>query len=206
MSYIKTFKRAIKVLKQQMSFFSPFITLPKRTKSIPQKVVIHILELFFLWLSFWILFKNGGQWAETHLHIHNAVTDYGRRTIILFFNVVIFFRLAYMIFFLLKRKIPWKESIGVPVAFAIYYVGYSLFVLPTSVRFNLGDVLAIALFVIRCLLNSGGEILRKKWKDNPDHRVSHRPTAYCLEAFYDRLILRKVFIRLSGAAEDPGFC
>jgi hypothetical protein len=36
--------------------------------------------------------------------------------------------------------------------------------------------------------------------------VSHRPTAYCLEAFYDRLILRKVFIRLSGAAEDPGFC
>lgn len=142
----------------------------QKSKSIPQKIVIHCLEIFFLWLSFWVLFQDGAAWVQNHLHIHNATADYGRRTVIFAFNVVIFFRLAYMMFFLLKCKIPWEESVSVPVAFAIYYVGYSLFVLPTSIPLGLLDVLACILFVIGCTLNSVGEILRDKWKKDPAHK------------------------------------
>ncbi|MEO8948535.1 MAG: DUF1295 domain-containing protein [Mucilaginibacter sp.] len=142
----------------------------QKSKSIPQKVAIHCLEIFFLWLSFWILFSDGGAWMATHLHIRNATVDFGRRQIIFLFNIIIFFRLAYMMLFLLKRKIPWEESISVPVAFAIYYVGYSLFVLPTSLPIDLFDLFAIILFIIGCVLNSGGEILRNQWKKDPGNK------------------------------------
>jgi steroid 5-alpha reductase family enzyme len=142
----------------------------QKSKSIPQKAVIHFLELLFLWLSFRILFQNGGTWLETHVHIRHATEDYGRRNVIFSFNIIIFLRLAYMMFFLLKRKIPWEESISVPIAFAIYYVGYSLLVLPTSSPLNTPDVFAMILFLIGCVFNSGGEILRNEWKKNPEHK------------------------------------
>jgi len=75
-----------------------------------------------------------------------------------------------MMFFLLKRKIPWAESFGVPFAFAIYYVGFSLFVLSSSEPLDGFDYSAIVLFILGCTLNTGGEILRARWKKNPDNK------------------------------------
>ena len=56
----------------------------------------------------------------------------GRRIVIFAFNIIIFLRMAYMMFFLLKRKIAWEESISLPIAFAIYFIGFSLFALPAA--------------------------------------------------------------------------
>ena len=142
----------------------------QESKSIPQKITLHFIEILLLWLSYWILFQSGGAWCETHLHIHNAAGRIGRRAIIFVFNIIIFLRLGYMMFFLLKRKIPWEESFGVPFAFAIYYVGFSLFVLSSSRPMDGLDYFAIALFILGCALNTGGEILRAKWKKNPDNK------------------------------------
>jgi protein-S-isoprenylcysteine O-methyltransferase Ste14 len=142
----------------------------KESKSIPQKIVIHLIEIFLLWLSYWILFQNGGEWVEKHLNIHNATAFPHRRTIIFLFNIIIFLRLAYMMFFLLKRKIPWEESISVPLAFALYFIGFPLFVLPVAAPVDALDYFAVALFIIGCVLNSGGEILRNQWKKEPENK------------------------------------
>lgn len=138
----------------------------KKSKSIPQKVVIHLIEILLLWLSYWILFQSGGAWFEKYLHIHNATDNMDRRILIFIFNILIFLRLVYMMIVLLKRKIPWKESVSVPFAFAVYFIGFSLFVLPIYPPINELDYFAIALFIIGCTLNSGGEILRNEWKKN----------------------------------------
>lgn len=142
----------------------------QKSKSIPQKIIIHIIEIFLLWLSWWILFRNGGAWVENHLSIHNAAGNTDRRIIIFAFNLIIFFRLAYMMIFILKRKIPWEESISVPLAFALYFIGFPLFVLPVSKPIDGLDYFAIAIFVVGCVLNSGGEILRDKWKKHPGNK------------------------------------
>ena len=42
----------------------------QNSKSIPQKIIIHLIEILMLWLSYWILFQSGGAWFEKHLHIH----------------------------------------------------------------------------------------------------------------------------------------
>jgi protein-S-isoprenylcysteine O-methyltransferase Ste14 len=75
-----------------------------------------------------------------------------------------------MMMFLLKRKIPWEESISVPFAFAVYYIGYSLFVLPISQKIDGLDYFGIALFLMGCLLNTGGEVLRNRWKKKTDNK------------------------------------
>ncbi|MEO5642163.1 MAG: DUF1295 domain-containing protein [Bacteroidia bacterium] len=141
-----------------------------QSKSIPQKAVIHLTEILLLWLSYWILFQNGGNWFGRLLHFQNQNGGFGRRAIVFIFNIIIFFRLGYMMLFLLKRKIPWEESISVPFAFAVYYIGYSLFVLPVSKVIDGLDYFAILLFLTGCVLNTGGEVLRNKWKKNPDNK------------------------------------
>lgn len=142
----------------------------QQSKSIPQKITLHLIEVLLLWSSFWILFQSGGAWFENLLHIHNAAANTDRRAIIFIFNVIIFLRIGYMMLFLLKRKIPWEESFGVPFAFAIYYVGFSLFVLSSSKPLDGLDYFAIALFIFGCTLNTGGEILRARWKKNPANK------------------------------------
>ena len=141
----------------------------QKSKSIPQKIVIHLLEIFILWLSYWILFQNGGNWCEKYLHIQNASAGIERRIIIFIFNILILLRLAFMMFVLLKRRIPWMESVSVPFAFAVYFIGFPLFVLPVSASIDVLDYFAIALFVFGCVLNSGGEILRYEWKRKPEN-------------------------------------
>lgn len=142
----------------------------QKSKSIPQKIVIHLIEILLLWLSYWILFQKGGAWIENHLNIQNAVGNVDRRIIIFIFNIIIFYRLAYIMIFLLKRKIPWEESVSVPMAFALYFIGFPLFVLPISQPIDGLDFIAIALFTLGCVLNSGGEILRNQWKKIPENK------------------------------------
>ncbi len=69
-------------------------------------------------------------------------------------------------FFLLKRKIPWEESVSVPFAFAVYFVGFPVLVLPISIAMDGLDYFAMALFIAGCVLNSSSDISRNKWKKN----------------------------------------
>jgi protein-S-isoprenylcysteine O-methyltransferase Ste14 len=138
-------------------------------KSLPQKIVIHILEIFFIWLSYEILFKGVGALMAENFGILNASHSTGRRIIVFVFSVITFIRLAFMMFYLLRRGIPWGEAISVPLAFAIYYIGFSLFVLPTTLTIDCIDILGIAIFLIGSSLNTTAEVLRDKWKSVPEN-------------------------------------
>ncbi len=142
----------------------------QKSKSIPQKIIIHILEIFFIILSYWILFLHGGDFIQNKLGIYNAVNAFNRRIIIFLFNIVIFFRLGFMMFYLLKRKIPWEESISVPFAFALYYLGFTLFVLPINKNIDWFDFLAIAIFIEGCFTNTSSELLRDIWKQKYENK------------------------------------
>lgn len=139
------------------------------SKSIPQKIVIHLLEIIMIWLSFWILFQNGGEWCEKHLHIQNSEGNNARRVVIFAFTIITFLRIAYTMIFLLKRRISLEECVSIPLAFALYFVGFSLFALPSTVPVKGFDYFAIALFAAGCILNSGSEIFRNRWKNKPEN-------------------------------------
>ncbi len=142
----------------------------QKSKSIPQKIVVHLLELGLLWLSFWILFQFGSNWFSDLFNIDNISRQADRRVVIFIFNIITFLRMGYMMVFLLKRKMPWEESISVPMAFALYYIGFSLLVLSANNPLDYVDILGVLIFSIGSVLNSGGEILRNQWKKNPKNK------------------------------------
>ena len=142
----------------------------QKSKSIPQKILIHLIEIILLWLSYRILFRQEGDWIAGKLHWTNAANSEPRRWLIFIFIVITFFRLSLMMLVFLKRKIPWEESISVPFAFALYYIGFSVLVLPTTTPIDWLDYLAMVLFVGGSVLNTGGELLRYQWKKNPANK------------------------------------
>lgn len=142
----------------------------QKSKSIPQKTVIVILEIVLLWLSYWIMFGNGGYIMAHKLGIINQAAFTTRRAIIFAFSIMVFFRIGLMMFVFLKRRIPWMESIDIPFAFALYYIGFPLFALSTHQKIDAIDYIGIGIFITGSCINTFSELLRYKWKQNPEHK------------------------------------
>ncbi len=142
----------------------------EKSRSLPQKAVIIGFEVVFIILSYWLLFQGGGDWAQQHLGITNAVHGGPRRTVLLLFSIIAFLRLGFMMLFLLKRKIPWVESLDIPFAFALYYLGFPLLALSTDLPLDGIDVLGIVLFLLGSGINTTAEVLRDRWKKDPANK------------------------------------
>lgn len=141
------------------------------SKSIPQKIIIICLEVIFLWISYWILFQNGGTIIYEYLGISDVIRGVIERRIIVFvFSVIVFLRMGFMMFYLLKRKIPWEEAFTVPFAFALYYIGFALLVYGTTKPIGWIDFLAILLFIGGSFINTYAEWQRHLWKKCQENR------------------------------------
>lgn len=142
----------------------------QKGKSLPQKIVIIALELLLLRISYWILFEDGGQNILRELGMEEVTGVMERKIIMFAFSCIVFLRMSFMMFYLLKRKIPWEESLSVPMAFALYYIGFSLLVLPTDQAMDYVDYLGIALFLVGSLINTYSELQRHFWKQRPENK------------------------------------
>ena len=141
-----------------------------KSKSLPQKTVIILLEIFLLIIAYWTLFKNGGTVIFEKIGLHSQEGNMNSRRIIFTFSVIVFSRMTFMILYLLKRKIPWEESVSVPMAFSLYYVGYSLLVYNRTTEVGVLDYVAIAIFIAGSLLNTISELQRHFWKKRSENK------------------------------------
>ncbi len=141
-----------------------------KAKALPQKVVITILELLLIVFSGWLMFGGGEVWVAGVLGFEPAATMPARRLLILTFSLIVLARMSFMMFRLMKRNIPWTESLSVPFAFAIYYVGFALFVLPSRAPLDSFDGLAILIYAFGSYLNTAGELGRDRFKQRPENR------------------------------------
>lgn len=87
-----------------------------KSASTVQKLVILLAELVLLSVSSWVLLGDGLQGIRAFA----ADPDPIRNQTLLAFNVVVFARFMLTLFVFLKRKIPWEETVSVPLAFALY--------------------------------------------------------------------------------------
>lgn len=126
----------------------------KETTQIP-RLICTLLHALFLALAAWLYF--GG--------------SYGMREIILFsFGVVLFLRIGYGMFFVLKRKFSWEELGGVGFALFVYQVGFALLAGPAPDQLDALDIVAIVLFVGGSLLHTIAELQRKRFKGRPENQ------------------------------------
>ncbi len=142
----------------------------KMSKSIPQKITIVVIELLLLYMSYWILFRRGGGFLLEKIGIVTTMGNSAVRSITFIFSLIVFFRMTFMMFYLLKRKIPWEESISVPMAFALYYIGFSLLAYNRTTPIEMSDYVAIAIFLLGSFLNTFSELQRHFWKKHPENQ------------------------------------
>lgn len=136
------------------------------SRSIPQKTVILALESLILACSYVILFK--GKALIPFLATPDG--DLWRRECVFAFNCIVYLRMWITIAYLVRRKIPWEEAIGIPLAFAVYYIGFSLLVLHTHHPFDGLDVAGIVIYLLGAFLNTASELQRDSWKKDPAHK------------------------------------
>lgn len=142
----------------------------QKASSIPQKIIITLVEIILIYLSYNIMF-GGGEALMTALFGWELLIEIPqRRWLILGFSIIILLRMAFMMFYLLKRKLPWSECVSVPAAFALYYLGFAILVLPNGAELGIWDWLGIALFVSGCYLNTASEYGRHVFKQNPANK------------------------------------
>ena len=142
----------------------------QKAKSTPQKIVIIFLEIVFIVVSYWILFIESGLVFIEKIGISVSNNNIISRKIILLFSIIVFIRMTFMMLYLLKRKIPWEESFSVPMAFALYFVGFPLLVLNRTIPIDWIDYFAIIIFILGSSLNTISELQRHFWKKKPNNK------------------------------------
>jgi protein-S-isoprenylcysteine O-methyltransferase Ste14 len=142
----------------------------KKSKSIPQKVIIVAIEMLLLWWSYRILFMDKGTTLLSLIGIDQSAGNFQVRVVIFAFSVIVFLRMTFLVTYLLKRKIPWEESMSVPFAFALYFIGYALLGYGRASALDWIDFLAIFLFIVGSFLNTASELQRHFWKKRPENK------------------------------------
>ena len=142
----------------------------KKSKSIPQKITIVVIEMLLLWWSYRTLFMDKGATLLSMIGIDQSAGNFQVRAVIFTFSVIVFVRMTFMITYLLKRKIPWEESMSVPFAFALYFVGFALLAYGRASALDWIDFSAIFLFIFGSFLNTASELQRHFWKKRPENK------------------------------------
>lgn len=89
---------------------------------------------------------------------------------LMIFLAITFLRLNAMMFIWLPRGISLKEAIGNSFAFGLYYVGFPLLAIYGGHYRLYLLILAFIFFIGGSTLNTVSELLRKKFKDDPENK------------------------------------
>lgn len=138
----------------------------ENSPSTVKKLVIVLLEGALIGTSYWILFGDGLQ----GLRAFGAAPSTQRNLTLLAFNLAVFARFLFTLFVFLKRKIPLEETLSIPMAFALYLVGFPLLARSASVSFGALELAGVGLFVVGSFLNTFSELQRHRWKARDDNR------------------------------------
>lgn len=133
-------------------------------KSWPQRLVIIAYECVFLVLVYWFLFLAGNEF------LHLPEGDFQRRVLLYGFCLVVFLRMSFMVVYLLKRGITWRETVSVSFAFALYYIGFSLLGGTNDQPLDWIDGIAVFIFLAGSVINTLSEVLRNHWKRDSQNK------------------------------------
>lgn len=136
------------------------------TSGAPRTVWV-VAHLAFLAVGTWLALGGGvttlGAWVGADWH----AGAWGRRALLFLCGAVMWARMTTTAYYLLKRKFGWDEAAAVSSAVAVYQVGFAALGAGRQAPLGWLDVLGVVLFALGSYLNTGGELQRKRFKDDP---------------------------------------
>ena len=135
------------------------------------RVTCTIVHGAFVAVVAWLYFGSGYQ---TVMGIFGravaAAGNQGRLWVMFAFSLILFLRLLFTLFVLLKRRFDWGEFAGVVFALFVYQIVFALLGAGEEKPLDWLDGIGIALFVLGSFLNTGSEIQRYFFKHKPAHK------------------------------------
>jgi protein-S-isoprenylcysteine O-methyltransferase Ste14 len=125
------------------------------------------VHLVLVAVAGWLYFGGGIETIRGLFGIDWQPGDFTRRLLLLSFGVILWLRLTFGMFWLLKRKFGWDELVGVLFACVVYQTGFALLGATEDTPVGLFDVAAIVLFLFGSYLNTWSEMQRKRFKADP---------------------------------------
>lgn len=125
-------------------------------RSIPQRLLVEVLQTALVAAGIWLTLHGDG--------------DPTRRALLVAAMVIVHLRMTLTMFVFLRRAIGWEEALSVPMAFAIYFLGFALLGRGESASVGALGYAGVALFVIGSATNTLSEWLRHLWKRDPAHQ------------------------------------
>lgn len=129
-----------------------------------------VLHACILGMAGWILLGGGIETVGSWFSQQWLPGNLPRRIVLTTFGCILFTRLTFTSFCLLKRKFEWGELVGVMFACVTYQIGFALLGATEAASFGIVGIVGIGLFVFGSYLNTWSEIQRKRFKDNPDNK------------------------------------
>jgi protein-S-isoprenylcysteine O-methyltransferase Ste14 len=138
--------------------------------SVPQKVFLTMFQTVALAVAAWLLIGNGLPTLSERAGWNLETGNEARRYLLLACLVVFYARIQFTSLYLLKRAIGWEEALSMPIGFLMYYIGFSLLGGTRQIALDWVDGLAIALFCAGSFTNTYAEILRDRWRKQPQNQ------------------------------------
>ncbi len=130
-------------------------------------LIVHVIIINFVT---WIYFGGGIELIGYFFDFNWQPGNVTRRIILLIFSIVFFLRLNLTSFYLLRRKVDWKETGAIIGAIVFYQLGFALSGGAQSAPIDVVDYIAIIIFFIGSFLNTGSEFQRKRFKERPENK------------------------------------
>jgi protein-S-isoprenylcysteine O-methyltransferase Ste14 len=146
------------------------MTYSYQGRSIPQKVLLVSVQTLLLGITGWLLLGGGIATLDDWFGWHLTTGDATRRVLLFSFACVVWVRILFTQLYLLRRGIGWEEALSIPLAFMVYYFGFSLLGGTQTQPVDWVDGVAVAIFLCGSFINTYAEILRDQWKKRPENQ------------------------------------
>jgi len=134
------------------------------------RTVWTIAHLAIVVVVAWLYFGNGistaGSWGGQSWQ----PGDLGRRMVLMAFGIILWVRMTLTAHILLQRRFDWTECMAVIGAVMFYQIGFAAFGATATAKLSTVDLLAVGLFSVGSYVNTGAEIQRKRFKQNPANK------------------------------------
>jgi protein-S-isoprenylcysteine O-methyltransferase Ste14 len=136
------------------------------SRSLPQKGAILLSELVLIGLAYHVLFGE----LLAGVRAFGAAPEPARNLALFAFDLVVVARFLLTLFVFLRRKIPLEETFSVPLAFALYLLGFPLMARGREVPFGALEFAGVGLFLAGSVLNTLSEWQRHRFKLRPESK------------------------------------
>lgn len=135
-----------------------------------KRIIWQVFHFLLVLMVFWILFEHGLQTVSSWFGTSWIPGDLTRRILLFITSLILFLRWGLTNFYLLKRDMPWAEIIVVSVELFMIHTSYSILGGRVSASVGIAEYIGIGLFVFGSYLNTGSEIMRLRWKKDPQNK------------------------------------